>query len=70
MSSAPNLKMKDGKEIPTMGLGTWNLTGDVSQRMVEKALELGYTHIDTAESYGNESRIGEAIKNTTARTYL
>ncbi|KXB00861.1 oxidoreductase [candidate division MSBL1 archaeon SCGC-AAA259O05] len=54
--------MKDGKKIPALGFGTWNLTGDISQKMVEKALELGYTHIDTAESYGNESQIGEAIK--------
>lgn len=62
MSSVPKLTMKDGRKIPVLGLGTWNLTGEVSKKMAEKALDLGYTHIDTAESYGNESQIGKVLQ--------
>ncbi|KXA91237.1 oxidoreductase [candidate division MSBL1 archaeon SCGC-AAA259D18] len=54
--------MKDGRKIPALGFGTWNLSGEECQRMVEKALDLGYTHIDTAEGYNNESQIGEVLQ--------
>jgi diketogulonate reductase-like aldo/keto reductase len=55
-------KLKDGNEIPVLGLGTWQLTGETCVKIVKKALELGYRHIDTAEIYGNQREIGEAIK--------
>ena len=50
-------------KIPEIGIGTWQLTGPVCKEAVEIALRLGYRHIDTAEHYGNEAIIGEAIKN-------
>ncbi len=50
-----------GVEIPTIGLGTSRLCGEVARRMVGYALEIGYRHIDTAQGYGNESQVGEAI---------
>jgi diketogulonate reductase-like aldo/keto reductase len=55
--------MKDGNRIPSVGLGTWNLRGAECRRVVKLALELGYRHVDTAELYGNEMDIGEAIKD-------
>ena len=55
-------KLKDGNEIPALGLGTWQLIGETCTRVVRKALELGYRHIDTAEIYGNQREIGTAIK--------
>jgi diketogulonate reductase-like aldo/keto reductase len=57
----PSLKMKNGAEIPALGFGTWQLTGDTCKRAVETAIGLGYRHIDTAEIYQNEQYIGEAI---------
>ncbi len=50
-----------GVGIPTIGLGTSGLRGDVARRMVGYALEIGYRHIDTAQNYGNEAQIGDAI---------
>jgi 2,5-diketo-D-gluconate reductase B len=47
--------------IPALGLGTAGLRGQVTQRMVSYALEIGYRHIDTAQAYRNEAGVGEAI---------
>ena len=59
---AESIKLKSGYNIPTLGLGTWRLTGKLCEETVKKALELGYRHIDTAEIYGNEEQIGRAIR--------
>lgn len=50
-----------GAAIPRIGLGTWQLRGETCARVVEEALRVGYTHIDTAQGYGNESEVGEGI---------
>jgi len=47
--------------IPRLGLGTWPMRGAACRAAVEGALALGYRHIDTAEMYGNEEPIGEAL---------
>jgi diketogulonate reductase-like aldo/keto reductase len=59
----PKYKLRDGNEIPAIGLGTWQLKGDHCINAVKLALEIGYRHIDTAEIYGNEKEIGIAINN-------
>ncbi len=51
-----------GEKIPAIGLGTWQLTENCAES-VENALEIGYTHIDTAQAYGNESEVGQGIQN-------
>lgn len=48
--------------MPLIGLGTWNLSGRAATDAVKSALETGYTHLDTAEGYENEDRVGEAIQ--------
>lgn len=50
----------NGKQIPTIGLGTWQVTENV-ESIINTALEVGYRHIDTAVAYGNEEAIGNAI---------
>ncbi|MDQ2052510.1 aldo/keto reductase [Natronolimnohabitans sp. A-GB9] len=47
--------------IPTLGFGTARMSGDECQRAVERALEVGYRHVDTAQLYDNERAVGEAI---------
>lgn len=47
--------------IPTFGLGTFRLTGQAVIDSVKSALELGYRVIDTAQIYGNEADVGQAI---------
>ncbi|USQ96357.1 aldo/keto reductase [Caulobacter sp. RL271] len=48
--------------IPALGFGTWQLENEAAVTLVEKALEVGYRHIDTAQIYGNEREVGRAIK--------
>lgn len=50
----------NGIQIPTIGLGTWQVTENV-ESIINTALEVGYRHIDTAVAYGNEEAIGNAI---------
>ena len=47
--------------IPSFGLGTFRLQGQVVIDSVRQALELGYRAIDTAQIYGNEAEVGQAI---------
>lgn len=47
--------------IPTFGAGTFRLQGQVAVDSVRNALELGYRAIDTAQIYGNEAEVGQAI---------
>ena len=50
-----------GLSIPSIGLGSWELRGRKCRRVVRKALEIGYRHIDTAAMYENESEVGSGI---------
>ncbi len=66
----PTKKLLSGFEMPVYGLGTWQMGEDESQKdadvsAVKDAIELGITHIDTAEVYGDggaEKVVGDAIK--------
>ena len=53
-----------GEEVPTLGLGTWRLSGGACEKAVETALSLGYRHLDTAQMYRNESEVGEGLRNS------
>jgi 2,5-diketo-D-gluconate reductase B len=50
--------------IPRIGLGTFTVAGNIGVAAMIEGLELGYRHIDTAQSYGNESEVGEAIERS------
>ena len=47
--------------IPSLGLGTFRLKDQVVIDSVSTALELGYRAIDTAQIYGNEAEVGQAV---------
>jgi 2,5-diketo-D-gluconate reductase A len=51
-----------GNEMPSLGLGTWQLTGEAAEEGVEHALALGYRLIDTSGDYGNQPQIGAALE--------
>lgn len=61
MSVVPTIALNDGNAIPQFGLGVFKLPADDTARVVTEALELGYRHIDTAQMYGNEAGVGEAV---------
>lgn len=50
--------------IPAFGLGTYRLKGQTVIDSVRTGLELGYRHIDTAQIYGNEAEVGQAIADS------
>lgn len=52
----------NGADIPAIGLGTWELRGEPCAKLVETALQNGYTHIDTAQMYQNEREVGAGIR--------
>jgi len=62
MPDAPTVKLNDGREIPQLGFGVFQIDPDETAAAVTQALEIGYRHIDTAEMYGNEAGVGEGIR--------
>jgi len=58
-------RLQDGNAIPVLGLGVWQVpSGRECVDAVRCALELGYRHIDTAQAYGNEESVGEALRQS------
>ena len=53
-----------GARIPSLGFGTWQLEGRAAEEMTERALELGYRHLDTAQAYGNEAEVGRGLRRS------
>lgn len=53
--------------IPRLGFGTWARTGADGAAAILCALETGYRHLDTAQSYGTEQSVGEAIRQSGLR---
>lgn len=59
-----SIKLNNGNYMPSIGFGTSLITGDDCIKTIEKAIEVGYRHIDTASAYKNELEIGKAIKKS------
>jgi diketogulonate reductase-like aldo/keto reductase len=51
----------NGADIPALGFGTFRMPGEDVLRIVPKALDVGFRHIDTAQIYGNEAEVGSVI---------
>ena len=65
MGLSDTYQLANGVQIPKVGFGTWQSPdGEVAYEAVKTALVTGYRHIDTAQAYGNEQSIGEAIKDS------
>jgi 2,5-diketo-D-gluconate reductase A len=62
MNAVPNITLNDGNAIPQLGFGVFQIEPKDTAEAVSEALEIGYRHIDTAEMYGNEREVGEAIR--------
>src|SRR3954453_3358935 len=58
----PNVPLNDGRAIPQLGFGVWQIEPEATAAAVAHALETGYRHIDTAQRYGNEQPVGDAIR--------
>ncbi|MDP8939615.1 MAG: aldo/keto reductase [Actinomycetota bacterium] len=64
MSAVPSITLNDGNTIPQLGFGVFQIEPEDTAKAVSEALEIGYRHIDTAEMYGNEKEVGEAIRDS------
>lgn len=62
--SVPNITLNDGRTIPQLGFGTFQIAPEETRQATLTAIEVGYRHIDTAEMYGNEKGVGEAIRES------
>lgn len=62
-----DVKLNNGIYIPSIGFGTSLVTGNECIKIIKKAIEVGYTHIDTAYAYKNEAEIGKAINQSNIR---
>jgi 2,5-diketo-D-gluconate reductase A len=64
MTGVPQIELNDGNRIPQLGFGVFQIDPSETVEAVKCALEVGYRHIDTAEMYGNEREVGEAIRQS------
>ena len=62
-SQKDTYRLSNGVTIPCLGFGTWQTPdGETAVQSVRCAIDAGYTHIDTAQAYGNEESVGKAIR--------
>ena len=64
MATVPAIRLNNGVEIPQLGFGVYQIEPEKTAEAVRSALEVGYRHIDTAEMYGNEKEVGQAIRES------
>jgi 2,5-diketo-D-gluconate reductase A len=62
--NTPTIRLNDGHTIPQLGFGVFQIAPDQTAQAVLRALEVGYRHIDTAEMYGNERGVGQAVRGS------
>jgi 2,5-diketo-D-gluconate reductase A len=61
VSAVPDVLLNNGRSIPQFGFGVFQIPPAETVEATLRALEAGYRHIDTAEMYGNEHEVGEAV---------
>ena len=61
MTAVPDITLNNGKTIPQFGFGVFMINPGDTGEAVTTALQAGYRHIDTAQMYGNEKEVGDAI---------
>jgi 2,5-diketo-D-gluconate reductase A len=61
VTAIPEIMLNNGRMIPQFGFGTFKIKPEDTMNAVSAALQAGYRHIDTAQMYGNEREVGEAI---------
>ena len=64
MSQVPNIRLNNGVQIPQFGFGVFQIEPGRTAEAVRTALDAGYRHIDTAQGYGNEDGVGQAVRES------
>lgn len=63
MNAVPAITLNNAVQIPQLGFGTYQIEPAETRETTLAALEAGYRHIDTAQLYGNEKEVGEAVRD-------
>lgn len=58
------VKLANGVEMPVLGYGVYQVSTSECERCVSDAISVGYRMIDTAQAYGNEKEVGNAIRKS------
>ena len=61
MAKVPAIALNDGRSIPQIGYGVWEVPDEQVASTVVTAVKAGYRSIDTAQGYGNEKGVGRGI---------
>jgi 2,5-diketo-D-gluconate reductase A len=61
VASVPTIRLNNGVEIPQLGFGVFQIKPEQTAEATRTALDVGYRHIDTAQMYGNEKEVGQAL---------
>ena len=61
VTQIPSVRLNDGRQIPQLGFGVFQVPPEETERAASLALEAGYRHIDTAAAYRNEEAVGRAV---------
>jgi 2,5-diketo-D-gluconate reductase A len=62
-ATIPGLTLNDGRTIPQLGFGVYQVPPPQTSAVVSAALEAGFRHIDTAQMYRNERGVGDAVRS-------
>jgi 2,5-diketo-D-gluconate reductase A len=62
MPEQPTLTMNDGRQIPQVGYGVFQVPENETEQLVSSAIDVGYRHVDTATFYHNEAAVGRAVR--------
>ncbi len=63
-NTVPTIALNNGVEIPQLGFGVFQIDPGETAEATRTALEIGYRHIDTAQMYGNEKGVGQAVRDS------
>lgn len=64
-NAVPVVTLNDGHTLQQIACGVYRIKpGDETYNAVASALKLGYRHLDTAQLYGNEVSVGEAVRDS------
>jgi 2,5-diketo-D-gluconate reductase A len=64
VTNVPEITLNNGVRIPQLGFGVFQIEPSKTAEATLRALEIGYRHIDTAQMYGNEKEVGEAVRRS------
>jgi 2,5-diketo-D-gluconate reductase A len=61
VTAIPEIMLNNGNRIPQFGFGVFLVPPAATEQAVTRALQAGYRHVDTAQGYGNEQQVGDAV---------